>query len=241
MQMHCVSDYDLPVKLQAIEWEMAPRTTTSIWQMAPVTLKRTRLTREESRARTHELVLDSAAAIFRRDGFHEASIDEIAERAGFSRGAVYARFANKEEFFLALHERETRRRVQLVAERLPTDGTLRDTARAAARVDYEQHLADPGWSLLVAEFAAHASRNTTVADRLREQERSLREASTTLVRELCARERVPCGERQAGEIVTAMMGVGCGLTLQQQLAPATVGVEMIEKLYASIAAWVTDA
>lgn len=210
-------------------------------QMPPATLKRTRLTREESRARTHELVLDSAAAVFRREGFHESSIDEIAERAGFSRGAVYSRFANKEEFFLALYERETQRRVQLIAERLPTEGTLHDAARTAARVDYEQHLADPGWSLLVAEFAAHASRNPIIADRLREQERSLREASTALVVELCARQHVPCSERQANEIVTAMMGVGCGLTLQHQLAPDTVDVEMIEKLYAAIAEWVTDA
>ena len=45
--------------------------------------------------------------IFRRDGFHQASIDEIAEEAGFSRGAVYSSFANKEEFFLALHDRTT--------------------------------------------------------------------------------------------------------------------------------------
>jgi AcrR family transcriptional regulator len=193
------------------------------------------MTREESRARTRELVLDSASVIFRRDGFHQASIDEIAEEAGFSRGAVYSSFANKEEFFLALCERETQRRVQLIAERLLEDGTLEDAARTAARTFYESHLADPGWSLLTAEFTVHAVRNPDVAHRFREQDRMLREASTRLIFELCARECIACDEHEANEVVTAMMAVGCGITLEQQLTPETIGVELMEDLYVAIA------
>jgi AcrR family transcriptional regulator len=192
------------------------------------------MTRAESRARTHELVLESAAVIFRRDGFHEASIDEIAEEAGFSRGAVYSRFANKDEFFLALCERETQRRVQLIVERLPVGGTLGEAARTAARTFYESHLADPSWSLLTAEFTVHAVRNPDVARRFREQDRALREASTRLIVELCAREGIACEERDANEVVTAMLAIGSGITLEQQLAPETIGVELMEDMYAAI-------
>jgi AcrR family transcriptional regulator len=201
----------------------------------PAALHRKRMTREESRAHTRELVLDSAAAIFRRDGFHQASIDEIAEEAGFSRGAVYSSFANKEEFFLALHDREAQRRVQLIAERLLEDGTLEDAARTAARTFYERHLADPGWSLLMAEFAVHAARNSDVARRFREQDRLMREASTKLIAEICARDSVQCSEREANDVVTAMMAIGCGITLEQQVAPETVSMEMMEDLYVAIA------
>jgi AcrR family transcriptional regulator len=193
------------------------------------------MTRDESRERTRELVLDSAAVIFRRDGFHQASIDEIAEEAGFSRGAVYSRFANKEEFFLALHDREAQRRVQLIAERLLDDGTLPDAARIAARTFYERHLADPGWSLLMAEFTVHAARNHDVARRLREQDQVMREASTRLIAEICARKCIECDERDANEVVTAMMAVGCGITLEQQVAPETINLEMVEDLYVAIA------
>ena len=202
--------------------------------MTPAATPRKRLTREESRARTHELVLDSAAVIFRRDGFHEASIDEIAEEAGFSRGAVYSRFANKEEFFLALCERETQRRVQLIADRLPERATLRDAARTAGRTFYESHLADPDWSLLTAEFTVHAVRNPDVARRFREQDRVLREASTHLIVELCARERIACEEAEANAVVTAMLAIGCGITLEQQLAPDAIGLELMEDMYAAI-------
>jgi len=193
------------------------------------------MTREESRAHTRELVLDSASVIFRRDGFHQASIDEIAEQAGFSRGAVYSNFANKEEFFLALHDREAQRRMQLITERLLDDGTLQDAARTAAQTFYERHLADPGLSLLMAEFAVHAARNPDVARRFREQDRLLREATTRLIAEICSRDRIRCGEREASEVVTAMMAICCGITLEQQLAPDTVNLEMMEDLFVAIA------
>jgi AcrR family transcriptional regulator len=203
--------------------------------MTPAALHRKRMTREESRARTRELVLDSASVIFRRDGFHQASIDEIAEEAGFSRGAVYSSFANKEEFFLALHDREAQKSVQLIAERLLEDGTLEDADQTAARTFYERHLADPEWSLLMAEFAVHAARNPDVARRFREQDRLWREASTRLIAEICARDCVQCDEREANEVVTAMMAIGCGITLEQQVAPETINLRMMEDLFVSIA------
>jgi AcrR family transcriptional regulator len=193
------------------------------------------MTREESRARTRELVLDSAAVIFRRDGFHQASVDEIAEEAGYSRGAVYASFANKEEFFLALHDREAQRSVQLIAERLLADGTLADAAQIAARTYYERHLADPEWSLLIAEFSVHAARNPDVARRFREQDRVWREASTRLIAEICARECIACEEREAEELVTAMLAIGCGVALEQQIEPDTVNQRLMEDLFVALA------
>jgi AcrR family transcriptional regulator len=198
------------------------------------------MTREESRAHTRELVLDSASVIFRRDGFHQASIDEIAEEAGFSRGAVYSSFANKEEFFLALHDREAQQRVQLIAERILETATLRDAARTAARTFYERNLEDPGWSLLMAEFTVHAARNPDVAHRFREQDKLVREASTQLIIEICARDHLKCSEHDADEFVTALLAVGCGITLEQQIAPDAVNVEMIEDLYVAIAQRVAD-
>src|SRR5919108_3500916 len=65
-------------------------------------LGRRRLTRAESKARTRELLLDSAARTFARKGFAGASVEEIAESAGFSIGAVYSNFGGKEELFLEL-------------------------------------------------------------------------------------------------------------------------------------------
>jgi AcrR family transcriptional regulator len=58
--------------------------------------KRTVLTRGE--------LLRSARAIFSRDGFEHARIEDIASRAGKTRGAFYANFKDKEDVFCAIFE-----------------------------------------------------------------------------------------------------------------------------------------
>jgi len=87
----------------------------------------------------------------------------------------------------------------------------------------------------MAEFAVHAARNPDVARRFREQDRLLREASTRLIAEICARDAIHCGEHEANEIVTAMMAIGCGITLEQQVAPETINLAMMEDLFVALA------
>jgi AcrR family transcriptional regulator len=50
-------------------------------------------------------LLEVAGEVFSLHGFHDASVEEVAEEAGFSKGAVYYNFANKEELFLVLLNR----------------------------------------------------------------------------------------------------------------------------------------
>jgi AcrR family transcriptional regulator len=50
-------------------------------------------------------ILDAALAGFSERGYHETSVDDIAARAGFSKGAIYWHFAGKRELFLALVDR----------------------------------------------------------------------------------------------------------------------------------------
>src|SRR6056297_167460 len=53
-----------------------------------------RLTRAEQQARTVELLLDAAEHAFRSLGYHPVTVEAVAERAGFTRGAVYGNFPN---------------------------------------------------------------------------------------------------------------------------------------------------
>jgi AcrR family transcriptional regulator len=56
------------------------------------------------RARTKKKLIEAAAAVIGEKGFDRASLEEIAVRAGMTRGAVYGNFKNKDELFLALIE-----------------------------------------------------------------------------------------------------------------------------------------
>ena len=61
-----------------------------------------RLTREEKKARTRAQLIDAAAAVFARHGYVAASLDEVAEEAGLTKGAVYSNFDSKEDLFQAV-------------------------------------------------------------------------------------------------------------------------------------------
>src|ERR1700729_343593 len=65
---------------------------------------RTKLSREEQVERNRRLVLEAARRVFLARGYASATLDVIAEEAGFSKGVVYSQFASKAAMFLALLE-----------------------------------------------------------------------------------------------------------------------------------------
>lgn len=65
--------------------------------------RRTRRTRAELQEATRAGLLAAGAEVFAELGYHAASVEEIARRAGYTRGAVYSNFAaGKPDLFLAL-------------------------------------------------------------------------------------------------------------------------------------------
>jgi len=66
---------------------------------------RKRLTREESKEVTRVRLIEAAEKLFVRKGFDDAFVEEISETAGYSRGAFYSNFDNKEQVFLAVIDR----------------------------------------------------------------------------------------------------------------------------------------
>ena len=74
-------------------------------------------------------ILDAALACFTAHGYHETSIDEIADRAGLSKGAIYWHFAGKRELFLALVDR-AQEPVEALAQSVAEAPDLRSALRA---------------------------------------------------------------------------------------------------------------
>src|SRR4051812_23720979 len=108
-------------------------------------MPRRRLTRAEQKARTRESLLRSAAKVFARQGFQAATLEDVAEGAGFSKGAVYANFASKDELFIALLEDHYESWLSRLREPQTGDGAAGDQARAAGD-DFMAYLReDPEW------------------------------------------------------------------------------------------------
>lgn len=58
--------------------------------------------REDQRTEAKEKILKAAAACFAEKGFNGCSIQDIADRAGMSKGALYVYYVSKEELFKAM-------------------------------------------------------------------------------------------------------------------------------------------
>jgi AcrR family transcriptional regulator len=144
---------------------------------------RRRLTREESREQTRKQLLDAAAEVFGQRGFYAASVDEVAETAGYSKGAVYSNFEGKDDLFLALLDRQ-------LAEVGPQWDHAFDRDRSLEeRVDFVSQLVAHGterecaWTMLEMEFFLFAMRDERARTKLAAHYRRLRRAmQTTLER-----------------------------------------------------------
>ncbi|HLY42174.1 MAG TPA: helix-turn-helix domain-containing protein [Terracidiphilus sp.] len=115
---------------------------------------------------TQTRLLDAAEEVFVRDGYEAAQLDEIAARAGRSKGAVYTHFESKEDLFLALFEHRTRTFIDGLVNGLEAC-TSRKQKMQAFREFYLGLAHDRSWPILTLEFKLFALRHPGSKERLR--------------------------------------------------------------------------
>src|ERR1700757_3101621 len=117
------------------------------------------ISRQQQRtAATRTKLLAAAQVIFARDGFEASRLEEIAARAGFTRGAFYAHFDSKEDLLFALMERVITEKVDAIRALL--DRCESPDERLQALREYYASLAgDRSWVLLLLEFKLFALRH----------------------------------------------------------------------------------
>ena len=122
------------------------------------------MTRAEQGERNRALVLGAARRVFLERGYGGATLDAIAEEAGFSKGVVYSQFAGKPDLFLALLEQRIAERAEQNT-RNATDLAGLDGLKALLQAN--ARISDEGgdWSRLLIEFRVIASRDPIINDR----------------------------------------------------------------------------
>lgn len=198
--------------------------------------RKPRLTRAEQKIRTREDLRASAAELFAERGVNGASVEQIAENAGYSRGAFYGNFKNKNELIVELLEERTLRELdevtRLTAEQDPFDA-LREWHRARA-----ENL--EGWLSLRTELLLYALRNPSFRPRMADRERVALDAHTSTIESAAAmrRSRLPASSRFLALIVHALED---GLLFQRLLFPDDISdevvVDAVELLFDS---WLND-
>lgn len=184
----------------------------------------TRLTREQRRQQTRDRLLDAAGQVFARRGFHGATVDEVADAAGYTKGAVYSNFATKDELFLALLDQRLAGQLEQVEalDAIESAGEL----RAALRAQTEQEFAAArDFGLLQVEFWLYAMRNPAAQAALAQRYRQLRDRLAALIAGRWARHqaRPPLPPEHLAALAIA---TDSGLFLQYSAEPGALPWEL---------------
>jgi AcrR family transcriptional regulator len=131
-----------------------------------------RLTRTERTALTRRELLAVAERRFFRDGYHGTTLADIADEAGYTKGAVYSTFKSKGGLFLALFDVIVDRRVEELRQLL--DAHDNEEAKLAALARQPTDGGRSQFLLLTIEFWVHAARDPALLDAFSERYLRLR-------------------------------------------------------------------
>lgn len=167
--------------------------------------------RDEQRAQTRQDLLDAAGRVFAERGYHAASVDLVAEAAGYTKGAVYSNFDSKEELFLALLDRRMDSRFELT-EQVLFGRPAEERAGMLVGDEPAMDVLDQDWYLLETEFLLYAARNEQVRERIAQRLRTMRERLTRLLRRHLDELGVTEEQLPAAEYTSILLALSDGLT-----------------------------
>ena len=181
------------------------------------------------RLATRERVLEAASEVFAERGFHGATVEDICERAGFTRGAFYSNFSSKDDLVLELSRRHAEDLVGRVRraskrERATAEEVLRDVFAALA----DDSRSKERWLVLTTEFTLHAIRDATARRAWAAQQRRVRDELVTVVDEAVARQelRLPIPTEL---FVLAAISLAQGSMTQRLVEPRSLSVGELER------------
>jgi AcrR family transcriptional regulator len=184
-------------------------------------LTKKRLSREEKKADTRDRLLASALEVFAREGFEGASVEEIAEEAGFSTGAVYSAFGGKQELFFAMLDRCLEEEKREIGEIMEQNESLEDVVAAVDRWKPGPLESEEQWRVLATEFWLHAVRDPRARSLLADRQRRQRTATAGQL-EGAFRDRGRRLPVEAGLLADAVIGMQIGMAMRAIVDPEAV-------------------
>ena len=176
-------------------------------------------------------VLAAARRIFLAKGYAGATVDAIAEEAGFSKGVVYSQFASKADLFLALLEARIDARAAQ-NERLVDEATGGAAMQALFENFDRDQRAEVGWARLLIEFRTVALRDRKLNRRYAQTHARTIERLADVLTRLQARSGL--GSSVPPRTMAAFIAAfGAGAALERaadpDALPSTVVAEMMSR------------
>lgn len=183
-----------------------------------------RLTRAESQARTREQLIATAKDLFLADGYWATSLEKVADAAGYSKGAVYSNFRNKDDLCLAvldlIHTEQAMRIVASMAE----GETLADRLAGFERWA-ESTIGDESWTSLEVEFATNVRNDERLRAELAQRDATIRGIIAALIKSALEEFDLKL-PMPAEDLAAALLSLGIGLGVQRAIDP-TIPVRVL--------------
>ena len=183
-----------------------------------------RLTRAQRRQQTHDRLLDAAGQVFARRGFHAAAIDEVAEAAGYTKGAVYSNFASKDDLVLALLDKHLAAQFQQI-EALDAIESSQELVAALGGRTEQEFAAARDFGVLLVEFSLYAMRNPAAQAELARRYRQLRGRLAELITKRYARHQTS-PPMPPEHLAALALATDAGLFLQYSAEPGALPWEL---------------
>jgi AcrR family transcriptional regulator len=193
-----------------------------------------RPTREEKKAQTRQRLLEAARTVFAKQGFARSSLDQVAEEAGLTKGAVYSNFANKEDLVLAVLEESFNRRIDDIVGRVDPDAPLEEQARLGGALFMAISENERWLDLLSLDFVTYAARNPEFAARLAARHRESLAAVADVITEATTERGWPPPPLSAEKLALVVNALGAGLSQEQIIDPDAVPDELFGEVIALI-------
>ncbi|MCZ8393351.1 TetR/AcrR family transcriptional regulator [Achromobacter xylosoxidans] len=193
-------------------------------------MSKVRLTREQSRDQTRQRLLDAAQSIFLTKGFVAASVEDIAELAGYTRGAFYSNFASKSELFLQLLKRD-HENVMSDMRAIFEGGETRQQMEDSVLHYYSNHFRDNECFLLWMEAKLQAARDPEFRIGFIACMGELRDTTTEYIRQFSERVGTPL-PLPARELAIGLLALSDGMQFSFAFDPQNVSAETTESVLA---------
>jgi AcrR family transcriptional regulator len=179
-------------------------------------------------------LLTAALEVFEEIGYVAARLDTIAERAGYTKGAVYSNFGSKQELFATLLGERLADTAADVLSQVDHLTSLEETVLHTARYLARGVLQEQRWHALVVEFALQAGRDPEVGAVFREHRRSRRAMLAATLAQRAGTFGAPSDPEHYTVFATILLATVNGMAVECAADPDAVTEEQVTESIAAV-------
>jgi AcrR family transcriptional regulator len=196
-----------------------------------------RISRNKHQVRTEETqakILDAAEEVFSEQGFEMTQLEEVAARAGYTRGAIYAHYAGKEDLFLALVEQRVLSKFAAIRQLIEAEP---EVAKRPAMLKHwiAIQAGDRAWGTLILEFKLYALRRPQSREKLQNMYEQMSKGSGNDFIELLFGSTIDKASRAAAERRLSIIGsVLSAVNLESQFRPKPFTKPQLQQIFGEL-------